>query len=361
MKTKQRLLELAIVVGMGVALPVFAENGSTAPLQSPAVIALPTQGELPPLNGATQWLNSAPLTAAELRGKVVLVNFWTYSCINSLRQIPYVRAWANKYKRQGLVVIGVHAPEFGFEQNIDNVRRASEQLGVDYPVAIDNDHRVWDAFNNNSWPALYFVDARGHIRHVRLGEGDYEASERIIQQLLADAGAKDVDTGLASVDARGAEAAPDWDNQRTPETYVGYARTEGLASVGGAVPEQPHSYSSPARLPFNHWSLSGNWTMGEQATVLHQAGGRIAYRFHARDLHLVMGPSASGAHVRFRVTIDGKPPGAAHGVDVDGEGKGVVTEPRMYQLIRQSAPIIDHQFEIEFLDPGVETFAFTFG
>jgi len=355
------LLPLTLMIGLGLGSPVLAQAANASPAQSAAALDLPVQGQLPTLDGATQWLNTAPLNAAELRGKVVLVNFWTYSCINSIRQIPYVRAWASKYKDQGLVVIGVHAPEFGFEQNLDNVRRASQQLGVDYPVAVDNDHRVWQAFNNDSWPALYFVDSQGRIRHVRLGEDDYEKSERVIQQLLTEAGAKDVDRRLVTVNAQGAEAAPDWANQRTPETYVGYARTEHLASPGGARPEQRFDYAAPERLGVNRWALSGTWTMGEQATVLNKAGGRLVYRFHARDLHLVMGPGLNGAPVRYRVTIDGQPPGAAHGVDVDSEGNGVVKEPRMYQLIRQPTPISDRQFEIEFLDPGVQTFAFTFG
>jgi len=350
------LLPLALILSLG--LPITAQAASPP---TPALFEAPALDQLPVLNGATQWLNSPALTPAGLRGKVVLVNFWTYSCINSLRQIPYVRAWASKYKDQGLVVVGVHAPEFGFERNVDNVRRASQQLGVDYPVAIDNEHGVWQAFNNNSWPALYFVDAQGRVRHVRLGEEDYENSERVIQQLLSEAGAKGVDRQLVTVNGKGAEAAPDWANQRTPETYVGYQRTEHFASPGGVVPEQRHDYTKPERLGLNRWALSGAWTMGEQATVLHQAGGRMVYRFHARDLHLVMTPGLNGAPVRFRVTLDGQPPGAAHGVDVDAQGNGVVNEPRMYQLIRQPSPILDRQFEIEFLDPGVQTFAFTFG
>jgi thiol-disulfide isomerase/thioredoxin len=317
--------------------------------------------ELASLGIATEWLNSPPLTVDGLRGKVVLIDFWTYSCINWRRQLPYVRAWAEKYKDQGLVVIGVHAPEFSFEKNIDNVRRAATDTRVDYPTVIDNDHAIWRAFNNEYWPALYFVDAQGRIRHRQFGEGEYEQSERIIQQLLAEAGASGGSRELVSVNARGAEAAADWTDLRSPENYVGYERTDNFASPGGAIPDKSSIYAVPARLALNHWVLSGDWTMQKNDIVLNKANGRIAYRFHARDLHLVMGPAAPGTSVRFRVLIDGQPPGAAHGVDVDDQGKGTVTEPRMYQLIRQPGPILDRQFEIEFLDSGVEAFSFTFG
>jgi thiol-disulfide isomerase/thioredoxin len=322
---------------------------------------LPIEGEFPSLGGATGWLNSPPLTPEGLRGKVVLVQVWTYTCINWLRTLPYVRGWAEKYKDQGLVVIGVHSPEFGFEHNIDNVRRAAKDMTVDYPIALDNDFALWRAFNNQYWPALYFVDAKGHIRHHHFGEGDYDRSEQVIQQLLAEAGGRDIGHQLVSVDARGTEAAADWGNLKSPETYVGYERTENLASPGGALADQRHVYAAPTRLRLNQWALSGDWTIGKQATVLHMANGRIMCRFHARDLHLVMGPAARGTPVRFRVLIDGQPPGAAHGIDVDDQGYGTVTEQRLYQLIRQPKPIADRQFEIEFLDPGVETFVFTFG
>ena len=318
-------------------------------------------GELASLRIATEWINSQPLTAAGLRGKVVLVDFWTYSCINWLRTLPYVRAWAAKYKDQGLVVIGVHSPEFEFEKNVDNVRRAAMGMRVDYPIAIDNDHAIWRAFKNEYWPALYFVDAQGHIQHHEFGEGEYEQSEKIIQQLLGEAGIGGIGHELVSVDARGAEAAADWGSLQSPENYVGYARTENFASPGGAVLDKRHLYAAPARLGLNHWALSGDWTVEKQATVLNEANGRIAYRFHARDLHLVMGPAAQGKSVRFRVLLDGQPPGAAHGIDVDGQGNGTAAEQRLYQLIRQPKPIADRQFEIEFLDSGVEAFAFTFG
>jgi thiol-disulfide isomerase/thioredoxin len=322
---------------------------------------LPIEGELPSLGGATGWLNSRPLTAAGLRGKVVLIDFWTYTCINWLRQLPYVRAWAEKYKDQGLVVIGVHTPEFAFERDVDNVRRAAKDMRVDYPVAIDNDYTIWRAFNNSYWPALYFVDAQGHIRHHHFGEGEYEESEMILQQLLEEAGNGGIGHDLVSVDAQGAEAGADWGSLRSPENYLGYERTENFASPGGAVLDEPRVYEAPARLRLNHWALSGDWTIEQQATVLNEANGRIAYHFHARDLHLVMGPAARGTSVRFRVFIDGQPPGAAHGIDVDDQGNGTVSEQRLYQLIRQPKPIADRLLEIEFLDSGVEALAFTFG
>jgi thiol-disulfide isomerase/thioredoxin len=330
-------------------------------VDSAAAPRLPIEGELPPLDSTSQWLNSQPTMARDLRGKVVLINFWTYTCINWQRQLPYIRAWARKYKDHGLVVIGVHAPEFGFEHNVDNVRRAAKDLRVEYPIAIDNDYAVWRAFKNQYWPALYFVDAMGHIRHHQFGEGEYEQSERAIQQLLTEAGMGGISHGLVAVDARGVEAAADWAGLKSPENYVGYERTENFASPGGAVLDKPRVYAAPARLALNHWSLSGDWAIGKESIVLNQAKGRIAYRFHARDLHLVMGPKAPGASVRFRVLVDGRSPGAAHGIDVDDQGNGTVTEPRLYQLIRQPNPITDRQFEIAFLQSGVEAFAFTFG
>ncbi|MFL5804609.1 MAG: thioredoxin family protein [Roseiflexaceae bacterium] len=328
---------------------------------NPAAVQLSIEGELPSLGSATEWLNSQPLTAAGLRGKVVLIDFWTYTCINWLRSLPYVRAWAEKYKDQGLVVIGVHTPEFAFEKDVDNVRRAAKDMRVDYPIAIDSDYAIWTAFDNHYWPALYFVDAQGHIRHHQFGEGQYEQSEIVIQQLLAEAGIGGIGHELVSVDARGAEAAADWGSLQSPENYVGYERTENFASPGGAALDQRKVYAAPARLNLNHWALSGDWTVKKQATVLNAANGRIAYRFHARDLHLVMGPATRGTSVRFRVLIDAQPPGAAHGIDVDDQGIGTVSEQRLYQLIRQPQPIDDRLFEIAFLDSGVEAFAFTFG
>ena len=318
-------------------------------------------GELAALVGATTWVNSQPLTAAELDTKVVLVDFWTYSCINWRRQLPYVRAWADKYKDHGLVVIGVHAPEFSFEKNIDNVRWAAKDMRIEYPIVIDNDHAIWRAFNNEYWPALYFSDAKGRIRHQVFGEGQYEQSEVVIRRLLAQAGNSGIPNELVSVDARGAEAAADWGELRSGENYVGYERTENFASPGGVKTDKAHVYAVAGQLSRNHWALSGNWTMGREAIVLNEPNGRIAYRFHARDLHLVMGPAARRTSVRFRVLIDGQAPQVAHGVDVDEQGNGTVTEPRMYQLIRQPRPISDRQFEIQFLDAGVEAFSFTFG
>jgi thiol-disulfide isomerase/thioredoxin len=299
-----------------------------------------------PLGRATQWLNSPPLTLASLRGKVVLVDFCTYTCINWLRTLPYLRAWSEKY-RQGLVVVGVHTPEFAFEKNVDNVRRALQQMKIEYPVAIDNDYAVWRAFSNNYWPALYFIDARGRTRQHHFGEGEYEQSEKSIQRLLTEAGIAGIGDDLVSVEGRGIEAAPDWQNVKSSENYLGSARTENFVSGG--------------KLTLNQWSVNGDWTRGPLAIALNKANGRITYRFHARDLHLVMGPSAGSASVRFRVSIDGQPPGMAHGGDVDESGNGVVAEQRLYQLIRQPKPIVDRQFEIQFLEPGVEAFSFTFG
>jgi thiol-disulfide isomerase/thioredoxin len=316
---------------------------------------------MPSLGGATEWLNSQPLTAAGLRGKVVLVDFWTYSCINSLRTLPYVRAWAEKYKSQGLVVIGVNSPEFEFEKNIDNARWAAKDMKLDYPIVIDNDHAIWRAFNNEFWPALYFVDARGRIRHHDFGEGEYEQSERVIKQLLAETGTRGIDHELVSVDARGAEVAADWDSLKSPETDLGYERAENFASPAGARSNKCRVYAAPAQLSLNHWALSGDWTVEKQSTVLNKANGRSVYRLHARDLHLVMGSAARGTSVRFRVLIDGQLPGIAHGIDVDDQGNRIVNEQRLYQLIRQPKPIADHFFDIEFLDSGVEAFAFTFG
>jgi len=335
--------------------------GSWGKLMARTTLQLSTEGELPSLGSATGWLNSPPLTPASLRGKVVLVQFWTYTCINWLRTLPYVRAWAEKYKNQGLVVIGAHTPEFPFEKNVDNVRRAAKYMKIDYPIAIDSDYAIWRAFNNEYWPALYFVDAQGQIRHHEFGEGNYDQSEMILQRLLAEAGAHGLGDELVSVAPRGVEVAADWATLKSPENYVGYQRTEGFASPGGVSLDKRHVYTAPAQLARNHWALVGDWTVGRQALSLNAAGGRIAYAFHARDLHLVMGPAARGTSVRMRVRIDGQPPGASHGVDLDAQGNGAVTEQRLHQLIRQPKPILDRRFEIELLDPGVEAFAFTFG
>ncbi|QRR17730.1 redoxin domain-containing protein [Burkholderia sp. MS389] len=326
--------------------------------------ALPVEGTLPSLDGAVQWLNSPPLTAAGLRGKVVLVDFWTYSCINCLRTLPYTTAWARKYAPYGLVVIGVHAPEFAFERDIGNVKKAVHDLGIDYPVAIDNGYSIWRAFNNEYWPAHYFIDAQGRIRHHHFGEGEYAQSERAIQSLLAEAGHPDalnVPLGLAGAPAKGALAAADSADVRSPETYVGYARAESFASPGGVVRDAAHRYDAPAGPDLNGWGLAGTWNVGAERASLAAPDGRIVYRFHARDLHLVLGPGTSGRPVRFRVTLDGAAPGAAHGTDVDAQGYGTVTGQRLYQLVRQTGTIADRTFAIEFLDPGVDAYAFTFG
>jgi cytochrome c biogenesis protein CcdA/thiol-disulfide isomerase/thioredoxin len=322
---------------------------------------LPIEAAMPSLSGAIEWLNSPPLTTEALGGKVVLVDFWTYSCINCLRTIPYVRAWAEKYRDQGLVVIGVHTPEFAFEKNVGNVRQAVTDLKISYPVAIDNNQAIWRAFHNQYWPAHYFIDVHGNIRHHQFGESGKEQSERVIQRLLAEAGRTAPADTLVSVNGSGAEAAPDGRDIQSFETYLGYERTDDdFVSPGGAVENTQHLYSV-GRLKLNEWGLSGEWTIGNEHAVLNQKGGRIVFRFHSRDLHLVLGPSAAGKPVRFRVTIDGKAPGSSHGTDIDAEGNGVVIGQRLYQLIRQGGPITDHTFQIEFLDPAVQAFAFTFG
>jgi thiol-disulfide isomerase/thioredoxin len=357
-----KLVLVTILAGAGMtSIGSLAEDKGAMHKMMPAKTPLPVEGELSSLRRATGWLNSQPLTAADLRGKVVLIDFWTYTCINWLRTVPYVRAWAEKYKDQGLVVIGVHAPEFPFERNIDNVRRAAKDMNIGYPIAIDNDFAIWRGFGNVAWPALFFVDAQGRTRHHHFGEGQYEQSARFIQKLLAEAGATGISHDLVSADGVGAEAAADWASLRSPENYLGYERTELFASSGGAVRDKSHVYAAATRLRLNNWALAGDWTMKKGAVVLNETNGRIAYRFQARDLHLVMGPATPGISVRFRVLIDGQPPGAAHGTDVDDKGIGTVGEQRLYQLIRQPKPFADRLFEIEFLDPGVEAFAFTFG
>jgi cytochrome c biogenesis protein CcdA/thiol-disulfide isomerase/thioredoxin len=321
---------------------------------------LPIEGRMPSLDGATAWLNSPPLSREALRGKVVVVDFWTYSCVNCLRTLPYVRAWYDKYKDQGLVVIGVHAPEFAFEKDIGNVRRAVKDLGVDYPVALDNDYAIWRAFDNRYWPAHYFADAEGRIRYHHFGEGDYAESEAVIQKLLAEAGAK-VAGGFVDPDTAGvAMAAADVASQ-SPETYLGYGRAENFVSPGGAERDREQDYAIPPLLTRNQWALSGAWNVGEEKAALVRAGGRIAFRFHARDVNLVLGPGADAKPIRYRVTIDGKLPGEDRGMDVDANGAGTVTSQRLYQLVRAKGAIIDRTFEIEFLDAGAQAFAFTFG
>ena len=372
MKTNKLLVAAVLAAAIGAPIAGFVgDKNGAQPMTStgvrvPFLHGFPTgqiasQSELASLERANEWLNSPPLTASALRGKVVLIDFWTYTCINWLRTLPYVRAWAEKYKHQGLVVIGVHAPEFAFEKNLNNVRWAVKDMRVGYPVAVDNEHVIWRAFRNQYWPALYFIDAQGRVRHHHFGEGAYEQSEMIIQRLLNDAGAGGIGDGLVSVDARGLEVAADWGSLKSPENYLGYERTQNFASPNGAALDKSRMYELPARLRLNEWALSGDWTVKKDATVLNKANGSITYRFHARDVHLVMGPATPGTSVRFRVLVDGQPPGAAHGTDVDEQGYGTVTEQRLYQLIRQGKPIADRQFQIEFLGPGVEAFAFTFG
>ncbi|USJ26732.1 cytochrome c biogenesis protein DipZ [Ensifer adhaerens] len=322
---------------------------------------LPVEGQFPSLDGAVQWLNSKPLTPAELRGKVVLVDFWTYSCINCIRTIPYVRAWAEKYRDQGLVVIGVHAPEFAFEKQIGNVEKAVRDFKITYPVAIDNNFAIWRDFSNSYWPAHYFIDAEGQIRYTHFGEGDYEGSERVIQDLLAEAaGKKKAEGDLVKPEAKGAEASPDLARLGSGETYVGYARAANFVSPEGVSANTSARYTV-GKPGLNEWGLTGNWTVGAEEARLNEAGGGITYRFRARDLHLVLGTGAGGRPVPFQITIDGVAPGADHGADIDAAGKGTVTATRLYQLVRQSGAARERTFEIRFLAPGAEAFVFTFG
>jgi thiol-disulfide isomerase/thioredoxin len=309
---------------------------------------------LPSLSGAADWINSKPLEPEDLRGHVVLVNFWTLTCINWLRQEPYVRAWSQAYRDDGLIVIGAHTPEFSFEHDIERIRQATSERGIDYPVAVDSDYAIWRAFDNEYWPALYFADAEGLIRDRHFGEGRYERSEREIQRLLG------LTRELVSVKGIGVEAGADWDHLRTPETYLGYGRGENLASPGGAAFDQPRGYEPPEHLNLNHWSLAGDWTIGREQVTLDQSGGSIAYRFHARDAHLVLS-AAEPVPIPFRVKLDGESPGLSHGVDVDGDGNGVLRDGRLYQLLRQTGAIRDRTLEITFSEAGAEAYVFTFG
>jgi thiol-disulfide isomerase/thioredoxin len=319
------------------------------------------EGHLPGFDGATGWLNSPPLTAEELRGKVVLVDFWTYTCINWLRTLAYVRAWAEKYEDQGLVVVGVHTPEFPFEREVENVRRAAEDLSVGYPIALDGDYGVWRAFGNRYWPAVYIADAQGRILFHHFGEGMYEESERVIQQLLREAGHECIGDDLVSVVPEGFEAQADWTNLGSPETYLGYEQAQNFASPGDVVLDEPQTYVTPDSLRLNQWALSGDWTIERRASVVNGAGGRLAFRFHARDVHLVMRPHVHDTSVPFRVLVDGEPPGAGHGLDVDEDGHGTVAHPRLYQLVRERESVTDRTFEITFHQAGVEAYVFTFG
>lgn len=321
-------------------------------------VVLSVEGQLPPLTGATGWLNTAPLTPAKLRGRVVLVNFWTYTCVNWLRTLPHIRAWSDKYREAGLTVLGVHTPEFSFEHDPENVRRAVADMRIEYPVAIDSDYAIWRAFGNMCWPALFFVDAHGRVRSHQFGEGDYIHAETTIQDLLVEARRGGAAT-LVSVEGDGIEAPADWAALQSPETYIGYERAERLISPRDAVLDARHMYAAPLQLGLNEWALSGHWNVGTQAATLAEPPGQISYRFHARDLHLVMGPGEGPA--LCRVLIDGRPPGADHGLDVDDQGDGLVTQQRLHQLVRQRGHVTEHTFEITFLDRGVQAYAFTFG
>jgi thiol-disulfide isomerase/thioredoxin len=324
-------------------------------------VALPVEGRLASFAGATRWLNSEPLTPEGLRGRVVLVDFWTYTCVNWLRTLPYVRAWAAKYADAGLTVVGVHTPEFGFERDVDNVIAQSHDLAVGYPVAVDNDYAVWRAFANHFWPALYVADGQGRLRYHHFGEGEYAMAEMVIQELLLEAGAQGLDRDLVMVEPRGLEVAADWRTLGSPETYLGYGQSTGFASEARARFGRPHHYTAAPRLPLNHWDLTGTWTVAQHAALLGEPGGRVAFEFRARDVNLVMGPAPGSGPVPFRVLLDGEAADGAAGTDVAADGHGTVTDQRCYQLIRQHGPIGQRRFEIEFLADGVEVYCFTFG
>ncbi len=361
-------LVVTVVAGLGGAWLAYgaasAGSGSSGIPLAAAVLGAPALGLTDPrqvLGTGGDWLNARPLRIQDLRGKVILVNFWTYSCINSLRPLPYVRAWADKYRDRGLVVIGVHTPEFGFEKDTANVRRALTDLGVGYPVVLDSDYRVWNAFGNSAWPAFYFIGADGRVRRQVLGEGNYDRSERLIQTLLAEARGRPVTDQIVPVAGVGPQAAPDWKDLGSEETYVGFGKATGFASDGGLKPDVATLYRSPPGLPLNRWSLGGTWKVGDEFATLTGTPGAIAYRFRARDLNLVMAPPPDGRTVRFRVRVDGADPGPNHGFDTDAQGWGRLQEPRMYQLVRQTRAVADRTFEIEFFDSGARAYVFTFG
>jgi hypothetical protein len=324
-------------------------------------LRLPVESRMPALTGATGWLNSKPLASTDLNGKVVLVDFGTFTCINWIRTLPYIRTWHELYREHGLITVGVQTPEFQIEHDTDRVQRALRYMRIEYPVAIDNDFAIWDAFANRYWPALYIADAEGRIRHHHFGEGGYEKSERVLQHLLTEAGAHDLPDALAAVEPIGIEAAADWHNVRSPETYVGLARSNGFASPDGGAFDEPNVYAVPPRLHLNEWALAGNWTLHREDAVMNESNGGIAYCFHARDLNLILAPPIEDTTIRFRVRLDGEHPGASHGLDVDENGDGVVAQTRLYQLIRQPDGIKDRLFEIELLDAGVSALCFTFG
>lgn len=326
----------------------------------PRTAALPVEGHIPGFDATTGWLNSSPLTPEGLRGRVVLVDFWTYTCINWLRTLAFVRAWSEKYRDRGLVVIGVHTPEFPFERDVENVREAAQAMRVEYPIVLDSDYGVWSAFANRYWPAVYLADAEGRIRYHHFGEGEYDDGEWMIQHLLREAGSDGIDEAFVSIAAEGLEAQADWANLGSPETYLGYQQGQNLDSPNGVAYDEPRGYATPESLQLNTWALAGDWMIEERASVLNEAGGRIVFRFHARDVHLVL-RSRAGTTVPFRVAVDGRAPGDAHGLDVDEDGEGALVQPRLYQLVREPQEITDRTFEITFLDPGVEAYVFTFG
>jgi thiol-disulfide isomerase/thioredoxin len=361
-------IESSLIRGIGPGAPsdgasMSSEQGGAARAGSGGPNAsLAVEGELPPLSGATAWLNSPPLSVQSLKGKVVVVDFWTYSCINCLRALPYVSGWYQKYKAYGLVVLGVHAPEFAFEKDVGNVRRAVADLDIRYPVALDNGYAIWQGFNNQYWPAHYFIDSQGRIRAHHFGEGNYAQSEQIIRQLLREAGRADLPpAGIDAAASAGVQAAADEAHVGSPETYIGYRRAEHFSSAGGFAEDRAKAYAVPDSLELNHWALAGNWKVDGEKAVLQSAPGKIEFRFLARDLHLVVGPGLTPTPVRFRVLLDGVAPVANHGADTDAEGRGVVTEQRLYQLIRQSGGVTEHVFTIEFLDAGATAYSFTFG
>ncbi|TPK66920.1 redoxin domain-containing protein [Mesorhizobium sp. B2-4-15] len=366
MRTGKLILAVLLAAAAGVAGACIAGDlGPWNPTESPRtgspVTPISEKFELGSIGGPTTWINSQPLTVSQLRGKVVLVDFWTYTCINWRRTLPYLQAWHEKYRSQGLIVIGIHTPEFSFERDLDNVRQAVKEMHIDYPVLTDNDEAVWRAFGNQLWPTLYLIDSEGRVKYRLAGERSYERAEPILRKMLSENGGSNIDPEPAFVKARGFEAAADWTELNSPETYTGYEFTHSFASPQGMVRDRPTAYKVPSQLGLNEWALDGRWTGRKENVVLDEAGGSVTYRFHARDLHLVMGLPAKGTSVKFRILIDGKPPGAAHGLDVDENGDGTISELRLYQLVRQPTPVVDRQFEIKFFGPGVEVYDFTFG
>jgi thiol-disulfide isomerase/thioredoxin len=358
-------MRLLVALGLLWAGAVHAADQDTrghsgAHMVPPSAPASP-EAMIPSLSGATAWLNSRPLTAEDLRGKVVAVDFWTYTCINWRRTQPYLRAWHERYGKSGLLMIGVHSPEFTFEQNLENVRQFAKPFGVDYPVAVDTDFSIWRAFGNEYWPALYIFDARGRLRHTQFGEGGYEKTDQILRELLAEAGHPDPSPKPTAVDPRGFEKQADWNALESPESYLGQRQTLTFLPKGGMVPGKAHAYSLPPAIALNRWALGGTWNVAADRVIAPAAGGKLAFRFRARDLHLVMAPETRGVAIKFRVLLDGKPPGDSHGLDVDEKGQGTLRDQRMYQLIRQPGQIEDRLFEIEFLEPGAAAYCFTFG